>query len=335
MVIANSMSVNGRFTRVDFSSLGSEPTVVPGRDPSSESNVGARRSVALVAPGSNLQTITPDGETAAPASGTSFAAPHVAATVALLQEFGDRSIREVVQSSRDPQETHWGLDARHQLVMKAVLMNSADKIEDNGNGLHLGMTRTLRSPRNRTWLESDAYESTHLPLDADLGTGHLNAFRAYQQFSPGQWQPGRIPAIGWDYRTVSLPTDRSEQAPRQHTAPYRDYFFDAPLKRESFISATLAWDRVVDLQDQNNNGQYDVGESFVDRHLNDLNLYLMPALANDISEAIWASNSPVDSVEHIFFQIPQTGQYKLRVVFDEQVNEPIQPYALAWWSVEE
>lgn len=325
IVVANSMAVNGRFTKVDFSSLGSEPTIVLGRDPASESNVGARRSVGLVAPGNNLATISPDGETSSPASGTSFAAPHVAATVALLQEFGDRSIREALQQPGNA-ETHWGLDARHQLVMKAVLMNAADKIEDSGNGLNLGMTRTLRDQRNLTWLESDAYEFTHLPLDAQMGTGHLNAFRAYQQFSPGQWRPGRIPTIGWDYRTVSLTND-------QFSSPYRDYFFDAPLQRESFISATLTWDRIVDLQDTNNNGQYDMGEQFIDRQLNDLNLYLMPANADDIANAIWSSNSPVDSVEHIFHQIPQTGQYKLRVVFGDRVNEPIQPYALAWWGV--
>jgi hypothetical protein len=92
---------------------------------------------------------------------------------------------------------------------------------------------------------------------------------------------------------------------------------------------------VVDLQDTNRNGQYDVGESFVDRHLNDLNLYLMPAEAEDVTEALWASDSPVDSVEHIFYQIPQTGRYKLRVVFSNRVNDSIQPYALAWWGVQD
>jgi hypothetical protein len=333
IVIANSMPMNGRFTKVDFANLGSEPTTVFGRDPATESNVGARRSVALVAPGSNLETITPDGRTSAPASGTSFAAPHVTATVALLQEFGDRAIREAMATSRNSSETHWSLDARHQLVTKAVLMNSADKIEDTGDGLHLGMTRTLRNQRNRTWLESDAYQSTQLPLDANMGTGHLNAFRAYQQFRPGQWNPaGRIPAIGWDYRSVSV-THLTHNDP--YAAPYRDYVFDAPLREGSFISATLAWDRVVDLQDRNNNGQYDIGELFIDRGLNNLDLYLMPALEADTANALWKSDSSVDSVEHLFYQIPQTGRYKLRVAFRDRVNDPIQPYALAWWGVAE
>jgi hypothetical protein len=337
IVIANSMQVNGRFTKVDFSSLGSEPTLVFGRDPSTESNVGARRSVGLVAPGSNLETITPNGRVSAPVSGTSFAAPHVAATVALLQEFGDRSIREALAVSSHRNNTHWSLDARHQLVTKAVLMNSADKIEDTGDGRHLGMTRTLRNQRNRTWLESDAYHSTELSLDADMGTGHLNAFRAYQQFSSGQWRSGRIPAIGWDYRTVSvthLPDADLDLNNDLYAAPFRDYIFDAPLQKDNFLSATLVWDRVVDLQDRNRNGQYDIGEQFVDRGLNDLNLYLMPVLEPDTANAIWRSDSTVDSVEHLFYQIPQTGRYKLRVEFSDRVNEPIQSYALAWWGAE-
>ena len=88
--------------------------------------------------------------------------------------------------------------------MKAVLLNSADKIQDSGDGLRLGMTRTLIDKQNQDWLASDAYKDPTIPLDSQMGTGHLNAFRAYQQFSSGQWQPSvAVPAIGWDYRTVN------------------------------------------------------------------------------------------------------------------------------------
>jgi len=49
---------------------------------------------------------------------------------------------------------------------------------------------------------------------------------------------------------------------------------------------------------------------------------------------VWSSVSAVDSVEHIFTQIPATGQYKLRVVYRQQVpDELAQDYALAWWAV--
>ncbi|NJO41948.1 MAG: S8 family serine peptidase [Cyanobacteria bacterium CRU_2_1] len=326
IVVSNSMEVNGIFTKVDFFSLGSDPTVVIGRDPETESNVGPRRSVALIAPGTDIETVTTDGRESPPASGTSFAAPHVVATVALLQEYGDRSIRQALEQPSS-QPSRWTLDARRQEVMKAVLLNSADKIRDPGDGFFLRMTRTMLDLQNRSWLDSDAYQDAEIPLDAQMGTGHLNAFRAYEQFSMGQWNPeAPVAAIGWDYRTVGA--SRSSDAPR-----YQEYVIEQPLQGGSFISVTLAWNRLVELQDDNGNAQYDLGESFVDLGLNDLDIYLMPVDEDDTDDAIWSSVSRVDSVEHIFNQIPQTGQYKIRVVFHDQVNEEIQDYAIAWWAL--
>ena len=329
MTIANSMPIRGSvYNKVDFFSLGSEPTMVIGRDAAEERNVGPRRSVTMVAPGRGLATFKPDGSIAPPdTGGTSFSAPHVTATVALLQEWGDRMIRE---SLRSGDKTHWTLDARQAEVMKAVLMNSADKLQDTGNGLLLGMSRTLLDIPNRTWLDSDAYREPKIPLDAQMGTGQLNAFRAYEQFSPGQQHPeSALPAIGWDYRAVGLAT--SKQPTSEPT--YRDYVLAQPLQQSSYISITLAWNRLVELRDRNHNGEFDPNETFVDRGLNNLNIYLMRAEDNNINQSIWSSVSEVDSVEHIFHQIPATGRYKIRVLFRDRVNQTTQPYALAWWAV--
>lgn len=323
MTIAYSMPMRGLYNKIDFFSLGSEPTFVIGRDPAEERNVGPRRSVTLVAPGRGVATFAPDGEIAPPdTGGTSFAAPHVTATVALLQEFGDRMIRKGLKSETPTPQ--WTLAARQQEVMKAVLMNSADKIKDAGDGLLLGMTRTVLNIANRTWLESDAYSDPKIPLDAQMGTGHLHAYRAYEQFSPGQWSPETaVPAIGWDYRAVGL--DGSEPA-------YQDYVLEQPLKGGSYVSVTLAWNRLVELQDRNKNEAFDEGESFRDQGLNNLDIYLMRAEDNDPIASVSSSVSAVDSIEHIFHQIPATGRYKIRVVFRNQVNQPTQPYALAWWT---
>lgn len=315
MTVANSTQIDGVFRKVDFSNLGSEPTVVLGRRPDSESNVGPRRSVSLVAPGTNIEMLNPDGSSIR-ATGTSFAAPHVTAAVALIQEFGDRQIRE-----RQP---NWGLDARRHQVSKVILMNSADKIQDRGDGLLLGMTRTLVDQTNSTWLDSDAYRDPKIPLHAELGTGHLNAYRAIQQFSPGQWSSeAPVPAIGWDYSSVA----------EDGATAYRDYVLEQPLQEDSYVSITLAWDRPVELRDANGNGEYDIGETFNEQGLNNLDIYLMRVEDDDIADSVWSSVSEVDSVEHIFNQVPETGQYKIRVVYRDRVNDPAQNYALAWWTV--
>jgi subtilisin family serine protease len=312
MNIANATVVDGEFARVDSSNLGSEPPVtIPGMEP--ESNEGPRRSINLLAPGSNIEMLDPDGYQVF-SSGTSFAAPHVVATIALLQEFGDRQIRAGV--------SNWSLASREPQVMKAILMNSADKLKDTGDGMLLGMTRTVVDQKGRNWLESDAARDPKIPLQADFGTGHLNAYRAYTQFNGGQWAPGEVaPTIGWAY------------APELTPQSVNDYVFDQPLQGGSYFSATLTWERFVNLNDANNNGIYDQGESFSGQPLNNVDLYLMPEAEEDLSKSVWSSVSDADSVEHIFYQIPTTGRYKLRVVYRQQLaNVAIQPYALAWWA---
>jgi hypothetical protein len=153
-----------------------------------------------------------------------------------------------------------------------------------------------------------------------MGAGHLNVYRAYQQLSAGQWShKSLIPAKGWNYAEVASQT-------------YQDYALEQPLKGGDYATMTLAWDRRVELIDENNNDRYDVGESFRDRGLNNLNLYLLPADSNDLNDRICASTSVEDSLEHIFCQIPEDGQYKIRVQYQQQQNEAIQPYALAWWT---
>ncbi len=319
--VAYSTQVNGRFVKVDYANASSEPTFSPRGTGSPESNVGPRRSINLVAPGDDISMLNVDGQEIF-SSGSSFAAPHAAATVALLQEWGDRQIRTA----------GWRLDAREPIVMKAVLLNAADKVMDNGDGQNLGMARTLLDELNRTWIESDAYRDPKVPLHRELGTGHLNAFRAYEQFNGGQWSPGNVSVKGWDYNALALPM--AEASPQQPA--YADYIIEEPLKANSYFSATLAWERQVSLADRNGNGLYDIGESFEAQDLNNLNLYLMAADEDDVSNSIWSSVSDVDSVEHIFYQVPRTGRYKLRVVYQQRstIEEP-QPYSLAWWGAGE
>jgi Subtilase family len=276
-----------------------------GRDGSAAVNYrgpGAAEVSQFLAPNITAQDdIDPDWVTVA---GTSFSGPVVAGAGALLQQWG----------------AYRGMDTSNE-TLRAVMVNSTNKVD----GL-LGMTRTIVDRQDQDWLASEAYLAQDVPLDDQMGAGQLDVSRALRQYDAGEQGPGAVDNIGWDKQPATVEGE------------FFDYLLGEALQAGDFISATLAWDRQTLFLDNGITGIYEPGtDGLAGLPLDNLDLYLMLIDDTLTEQALWSSASTVDNLEHLFWQVPAAGDYKLRVVFTQDVTllpgfEATPDYTLAWWA---
>ena len=286
---------SGRFDRVDPGSL--QNMVIPAAG-----GAATRNKVDMIAPGrftvatGGLATMTDvnvDGtrNDYRSANGTSFSAPLVAGTAALLQQ----------------RATAAGLPRGH-LLLKAALLNSASKHIRDRTGTPWPLTYAARNPELTNPNNAPPDQIMH-PLDPDTGAGQLNALAAVQQY-----QGPAEPHHGLRGNRVG-PGDRE------------DHFNLRRLHAGALVTATLTWDRIV----TNAGGvaptlpQLQVLGNYNIQPFQDLDFSLQNA---DTNSSVARSISTDENVEHIYFNVPTTGRYRLEV--NNFTNTRTTPYAVAW-----
>ena len=298
----------------DFSSKGPNDFHNPG---SGATVPGVRAAVDLVAPGDNLTLACYGGLTGGhnpdigtdptlditgnpigayyfiTASGTSFASPIVAGGAALLVDLG---------------KARFGAgDATDGRVIKAVLMNSAAKVDNWGNGQH-----PVSDPAGLGGVVIVTTQS----LDYASGAGRMDLARALRQYTLGS--PGAAPGqdlapIGWSYAVIQ--PDGSN-----------DYSILEFVDAGTLMAATLDWfvDRAV---------VGTTGEEVQFANL-DLEMWKLTGLAGSPEALVATSASLYNNVEHLYLNAPAAGYYMLRIRWAGE-NYGLQspgpePYALAW-----
>jgi len=295
----------------NFSSLGPQPTAWYDGTNSYYYNNGAatRPGVDLVAPGTSI--VMPAVMTVGTNSisfnyyslaGTSFATPLVAGGAALLDStsktYFDPSLIDA---------------ATRSVVLKAVLMNSADKLPgwDNGQQMVNGVITTTQA------------------LDYTMGAGRMNLGTAFTQYTTSacvttyqgiSWTGLNLQVanVGWAYGTVLL-------------GGSNNYTFANQLFAGQQIAVTSDWFRSQNWNSATND--------YVDVAQAELDLMIYQVLSGGSDILVAESISPVSTTQELYFQVPSTGTYMIDVgystnLFDFSGSYATQDYGLAW-SVED
>jgi hypothetical protein len=260
----------------DFSSAGPNEFFLPSSADGSSGTVisNARASVDLAAPGEYVIAAAYTGNPVQTNlyyvnnEGTSFAAPLVAGGAALLVDAG--------------KYLYGGGNAVDARVVKAVLMNSADRFAGWSNGLHNlgGLLVTTQS------------------LDFAVGAGRLDLSTAYTQYTDGTHDVtglggGAVSPVGWDYGLVA-------------PGSTNDYFLSMPTPTGGKFDVTLDW--FTDGSLDTNAFTVSYGSFF------NLDLEVWLASEGTPVEEIAASSSAYNNVELLSFNAPTNGSYVIRVV---------------------
>jgi hypothetical protein len=304
----------------------------------------------ILAPGENIS----DGFI--PSTGTSFAAPQVTGTAALLAQNGllpgsilfPRAAKAIILNS-----------ARKRFITGENIANAISK--DNAStaiqeadydyldGANLRTGGSSSGPKTENWTPaiwsktaSGPFIAT-APLDDEQGVGVLDVTRAVVQMNgpgfTGLRPPGPVPPISWSLSSVS-------DVPGEQV---KEYSLNFPVTKDSFVTATLVWERMVNETDpgspppppgitcppETQLGQVDLGDTYSDLpppnpSLSQINLRIYRSTPTG-PVLIASSQSTVDNLQHLHIPVPADGAPNEYVIRVEHVSGPGAQFGLAWW----
>jgi subtilisin family serine protease len=279
---------------------------------------GGRGGVDVVAPGTNLWSTLAinyfhqNGLVAGVASGTSFAAPHVAGEAALL--YGATVVVLAPGIYLQLSSDKGTLMSTDHKLMKALIINSADKIAGlDSNGV-----------QQASWqpglvITTNGVPNAAVPLNYAVGAGSANAEEAYLQLRESA---NRF----WDLHT--LMTTGSDQLYPFGTGKFMSA---DPTQPHLFgLTATLVWDRHLDFTVNTDVTNQSVGDVTKDV-MSNLDLILQEEVSPGVWQDIYMSAGTLDNIEHIYMP-DLSGLYNYRLdVRATNIAEPIigEEYALA------
>lgn len=315
------------FNNIAVAALGADPTLTyqnvasfSNRGPNDFFNpytnqtiANARASIDIAAPGDEfITTATPiDGQPGnyevSYGSGTSFATPLVSGAIAQLDAYahglsyysGDLQMYDALAPQRIT-------DATDSRVIKAVLMNSADKTSgwNNGQTVINGILATTQG------------------LDYNVGAGRLNIARAADNYLNGIFDPQvvgyeYVGPKGWDLSTV--------------TAGMPNVYDLGILSAGQTLTSTLDW--FADTS-------FDYGNltASADRFAN-LNLEIFEQVSPTTWTEIAISDALYNNVQQLSFTLNDTADYQIEVIYAGVQYAPpgdttdSEEYAVAWSNV--